>query len=78
MPASREELVRHISGKAFYGSDDDWRDGELEEGMKIVEIEFLSQEYFDLLTEHPDIGKFLSLGKNVTFVYEGMAYRISS
>jgi Ca-activated chloride channel family protein len=78
MPASREELVRHISGKAFYGSDDDWRDGDYEEGMKIVEIEFMSREYFDLLSEHPGIGKFLSLGKNVTFVFEGTAYRISS
>jgi hypothetical protein len=44
----------------------------------LTEIEFLSDEYFDLLDEYEDVEAILALGENVTFVIDKRAFRISS
>ena len=45
-------------------------------GADVVEITCLSEEYFDLLDDHPELGQFLALGDRVTFVFEGKAYGV--
>jgi Ca-activated chloride channel family protein len=44
--------------------------------MELTEIIFLSDEYFDLLDEYPEIGQYLTLGEHIILVIEGTAYEI--
>jgi hypothetical protein len=44
--------------------------------MTPQQIVFLSDEYFDLLDEHPEIGAFLALGDHIILVIDGEAYEI--
>ena len=72
-------LVQRIGEKVFFYNTETrgWVDAEYEEGADVVEITYLSEEYFDLLDDHPELGKYLALGENVTFVFEGKAYRVA-
>ncbi|MFH1755406.1 MAG: hypothetical protein ABIA59_06850, partial [Candidatus Latescibacterota bacterium] len=68
--------IKYIENKTFYKVEDAWIDGDFVESMDVTDIEFMSIGYFELLDKLPEIGKFLSLGKKITFVHEGTAYRI--
>ena len=70
-------LVRHAGGKRFVLRNDAWVDDEFTEEIDVVEIEFLSDKYFELLHEHPEVKEFLALGEKVTFVFNNRVYRIT-
>jgi Ca-activated chloride channel family protein len=70
------EKVKHVENKTFYRDDDGWVDADFDESMDVTEIKFMSDEYFELLVKLPESGKYLSLGKKITFVHGGKAYRI--
>jgi hypothetical protein len=42
----------------------------------VKEIIFGSDDYFNLLSEKPDISKYLSVAGNILIVFEGINYRI--
>jgi hypothetical protein len=44
--------------------------------MSLIAIPFLSDEYFALLDQHPEIGPYLALGDHVIVVIAGQAYEI--
>jgi Ca-activated chloride channel family protein len=70
---------REVGSKTFYLRDGEWRDGALEaaeEKPAVEEVAFLSARYFELLRAHPEAKAWLSLGKKVTFMLGGKAYRI--
>jgi Ca-activated chloride channel family protein len=70
------ESIKYIGDKTFYLMDEGWVDEDFKEEMKVTEIKYLSDQYFKLINKEPEVGKILSLGKKITFVYEGKAYRI--
>ncbi|MEJ2719997.1 MAG: hypothetical protein P8181_02485, partial [bacterium] len=70
--------MRRVEGKTFYSNDGLWIDSAYEEGSATTDIVFLSDEYFALIDAHPETAKYLALGDNVVFVYEGVAYRVTS
>ncbi len=73
------EQVRNIQGRAVYQNGDEWIDlyvqqkADLKDGKK---IKFGTDEYFSLMNDEPGVAQFLSLGKNVRFVYKGHIYEI--
>ncbi len=71
------EAVRFIGGRTFYLNAERWLDAEYKENMKTVDVEFLSDAYFKLLDDHPELAKFLSLGSHVTCVLDGVAYVVT-
>jgi Ca-activated chloride channel family protein len=71
------ERVRYVGDKRFVLRGDEWVDEDFTDEMNVVEIEFLSDAYFDLLHEHPDLNSYLALGEKVTFVFNNQAYRIT-
>jgi Ca-activated chloride channel family protein len=75
----REEsgTVRFAAGRRFVWRAEQWVDEEYADDMDVVEIEFLSDDYFELLRKHPEVKKFLALGEKVTFVFNNRAYRIT-
>jgi len=66
-------LVRHVGGRTFYRVDGKWIDAAYEAGGETREVKYLSDEYFKLLAERPELGKFLALGERV-IVRSGEAF----
>jgi len=71
--------VKQISDKTFYLRDGAWVDATYKEEkvlMRVQNVKYLSAEYFNLLKEKPQLGKFFAIGKSVTVVFEGVCYRV--
>jgi len=70
------QLIRYKSNKTFYLKDEVWVDSIYVEWKPVKEIVFGSDDYFKLLSEKPDISKYLSVAGNIIIVFEGKNYRI--
>ncbi len=70
--------VKHVGDKTFVLRDGVWTDTAFDkEKMTPVQVPFGSEEYFRLLAEHPEWGRYLALGTRVVFVEGGTAYEIT-
>jgi Ca-activated chloride channel family protein len=68
--------IKYVGTKTFILKKDIWTDTEYEPEMKVTEIKYGSDKYFDLLSKEPELGKFFALGKNVIICYKGNCYKI--
>ncbi len=68
--------VKHVGRKSFLGSASGWAESSKREAKEVIELTYLSDGYFKFLTDNPGAGKFLALGKNVTFTFKGKTYRV--
>jgi Ca-activated chloride channel family protein len=74
-----QNQLQTIDGKTFILRDGVWTDTSFDpEAMTAVEIAFLSDEYFDLLADIPELARYLAIGEQVIVVYDGVAYRITA
>ncbi|MBI5501655.1 MAG: VWA domain-containing protein [Deltaproteobacteria bacterium] len=67
--ADRQEtsgVTRYVAGRLFVHSGGAWVEDGASGASETLEIEYLSDAYFDLLAAHPELGEVLSLGENVT------------
>jgi len=71
-----EEIMKKVGSKTFYLSEGVWYDAKYKKNMETVEVKYLSDEYFELLKNHPEAAKYLAVGQKVVVVIEGKAYRI--
>ena len=72
-----DEIVRYAEARTFLFVDGVWVDTIYSPGQfQTVEIEFLSEDYFDLLVNKPTLASALALGNRVIVVADGMAYEI--
>jgi Ca-activated chloride channel family protein len=71
--------VRYVEGKTFRLAEGTWHDLALDEetGSPVVEVEFGSKEYFDLLQEYPDLAPYFALGQKVEVFSGGVTYRVT-
>jgi Ca-activated chloride channel family protein len=69
---------RYISGRNFYQNGNQWIDASVQSqpGARVVQIKFNSPEYFDLMSKHPDMPQWLSVGRNVQVLFAGTIYEI--
>ncbi|MGA2262044.1 MAG: VIT and VWA domain-containing protein [Acidobacteriota bacterium] len=69
---------RYINGRNFYQNGDQWIDANVQSqaGARIIQIKFNSPEYFDLMSKHPDMPQWLSVGRNVQVVLGNTIYQI--
>ncbi|MFH1515005.1 MAG: hypothetical protein ABIG42_06040, partial [bacterium] len=77
---SSAERIQHVEDKTFVLKGGYWVDSEYDKGAGLTEIkiEFMSDKYFDLLDQFPDIGDYLAVGNNVKLVWKGKVYVITS
>jgi len=72
-----DEIVRYAEARTFLFVDGVWVDTIYSpEQFQTVEIEFLSEDYFDLLVSKPTLASALALGDRVIVVADGVAYEI--
>lgn len=77
--APAQSPIQTIDGKTFIRQDGVWTDTSFDpDTMTTVEIAFLSDAYFDLLTDYPELARYLALGEQVIVVYDGVAYQITA
>jgi len=72
--------IRTAGGKTFYLRDSIWTDSEFKVGSNLPEtvVKFGSDDYFALLKQKPRLAQFLSLGEQVTVIFEGRIYRVTA
>ena len=76
-PLDAREVIKQVGSKTFVLRNDVWTDTSFDEsGMETVLVEFLSEEYFDLIQKSPVLGDYFALGERVIVVYEGTAYEV--
>ncbi|MBI3650004.1 MAG: VWA domain-containing protein [Acidobacteria bacterium] len=70
--------IRAVGDKTFQLKNEVWRDTEFKETLTLpkVELQFGSDEFFNLIVKEPKLAEYFSLGKKVVVVYKGKVYRV--
>jgi len=77
MEARSSNPIQNAGGKTFIQLDSVWTDTLFEpDTMQTTEVIFLSDEYFDLLTEFPHLADAFALSDSLIIVIEGTAYQV--
>lgn len=76
--AVEAEGFKRVGNRLFRWEADGWIDSAFRPYMEVVEIAFLSDEYFQLLRSDPGLGLYLSIGPDVTVVRRGKGLKIVS
>ena len=70
------EQILYKEDKTFYLTEGTWVDSAFTQGAKVTTIKFGSDEYFRLLVDKPGCAKYLSVGRNMIIVLDGVSFRI--
>ena len=71
------QQLRQVGDKTFLFSQNAWPDTAFDASkMQAEAIVFGSDRYFQLLSQFPEIGRYLALGDRVTVILNGKAYAI--
>ncbi|MEQ8675757.1 MAG: VIT domain-containing protein [Aggregatilineales bacterium] len=74
-----QNALVNVNDKTFVYQNGIWTDTTFQpDNMETTQIVFLSDTYFDLLTEMPDLADYFSVGENVIVVIDGTAYEVIS
>src|SRR5262249_56753853 len=68
---------RFVNGRAFFQNRNQWIDSSAQNTAKRQRVQFNSEEYFNLLTKHPEAGPWLALGQNVVLKLDDTVYEIA-
>jgi Ca-activated chloride channel family protein len=70
--------IRTVGEKTFQLKNDVWMDTEFKETSTLpkIELQFGTEEFFNLIAKEPKLADFFSLGKKVVVVYKGKIYKI--
>jgi len=71
--------IQTVNSKTFLMQDGVWMDTTFApDTMTTQKVAFLSDEYFALLEQHPELGEYFALGERVIVVLEDVAYEVTS
>lgn len=70
----QRSLVTNVGTRTFYRVDDRWIDAAYDSKTETKKIELFSEEYFELVRKHPNLGKCFALGERVVVVVGAVAY----
>ncbi len=73
------QALRQAGGRAFIMRDGVWTDTAFDpDAMETTEVAFLSDEYFALLADHPELAEAFALGERVIVVAGGTAWEVTA
>ncbi len=70
------ENMKVVGKKAFFLRDEYWTDSEYVDGQWVIELQYGSDKYFNVLATHPELGKYFALGLKVIVCSNGACYRV--
>jgi len=78
-PESYFTRVRTVGDKTFQLKGEEWIDTDVKDSSSLpkVELQFGSDDFFNLIAKEPKLAEFFSLGKKVTVVFKGKIYRVT-
>jgi Ca-activated chloride channel homolog len=68
---------RFVNGRAFFQNGNQWIDSNAQKTARRQRVQFNSEEYFNLLTKHPEAGPWLALGQSVVLALDDTVYEIA-
>lgn len=72
-----QNALTNVNNKTFVNLDGVWNDTTFDpDVMQTNQVTFLSDEYFDLLDEYPELGDYFALGERVIVVLDGVAWEV--
>jgi Ca-activated chloride channel family protein len=76
---ARKAGVKVVGNKTFFARNGIWTDTEFDaDKMKdVLRAKFMSDEYFKILEEKPDLSKFFALGDAVIVVWQSKVYEVT-
>ena len=72
------DLIKEVNEKSFRIEKGAWVDTLYQSSMPTRTVDFLSDQYFDLMKTKPDLGAYFSLGPQVTVVLDQTAIKVVS
>lgn len=78
--ASAQGPGQYVGGRTFYQNGDRWIDSQVQQQSATIarkQIRFGSDDYFDLLTRHPETQPWLALGVQVEFLLDGVVHQVT-
>ena len=77
-PESYLTTIRTVGEKTFQLKEEEWIDTQLKESSTLpkIEVQFASEEFFNLIAKEPKLADFFSLGKKVVVVFKGKVYKV--
>lgn len=76
VPKEEIESVRAIGSRTFILRDKIWTESTYTKVTKTLDIKYLSNAYFKILSNKPEIGKYLALGKNIILLVNNVWIKI--
>jgi Ca-activated chloride channel family protein len=74
---AESSAIQVVASRAFVLRDGIWTDTAYDpEKMRVRRIQFGSDDYFELLAQHPEWGRYVALGEQVIFVTDAGAYQV--
>ncbi|MBI2920665.1 MAG: VWA domain-containing protein [Planctomycetes bacterium] len=70
------DAVTTIGDRTFYQVDGVWMDQKAKGDVKTTKVEYLSDEYFKLLKEKPELGKYFALGDRLVVMVGDAAFEV--
>lgn len=71
------QRIRTVGARTFLFDGEKWMDTAFDaQQMQVVQVAFLSKEYFDLLAARPDLAAAFALGPRVIALAAGQAYEV--
>lgn len=70
------EPIKQVNDRTFVLRNSIWTDTQFTDKMKVIPVVFLSDDYFKLLQDHPEIKDYLAIGDHVLIVIGDTAYEI--
>ena len=72
------QRAKYIAGRAFFQNGNQWVDNNVSKrnADKSVRIKFGSDDYFALITQHPEARPWLALGENVKLLLDSTVYDV--
>ncbi|MCI0405373.1 MAG: hypothetical protein L0209_04775, partial [candidate division Zixibacteria bacterium] len=61
------KVVEKAGGKTFFRQNEKWMEADRDEKKPVVKIKPFSAAYFAMLKLKPEFGKYVALGKQVSF-----------
>ncbi len=78
LPEDGEQTLATVGSRTFVLSDGIWMDTAYDpQKMQTQKVAFLSNDYFRLAAERPDVSAALALGAKIIVMVDGKAYEIS-
>lgn len=72
------EKIGQIGDRTFFNKNGLWVDSEFEGKTEPVKVKIFSEAYFKLLSEAPEVGRYLALGDEVIFLLNRKAVHVSN